>query len=93
LSWNALVIVGFLVGLVFYAMTDFSSINKRRQTIFMGWLLLLNIIDLGIILNSLITDVDSILTIGFTGAMFDFLFSTPILLSNFIEERKSREES
>jgi len=93
LSWNALAIVGFLAGLVWYAMIDFSSFNKSHQTIFMGWLLLLNIMNLGVILNSLITDVDSVLTIGFTGAMFDFLFSTPILLYNFIEEGKSREES
>ena len=93
LSWNALAICGFLFGIVQYAIIDYSSLNRRRETIFMGWLSLWNIVVLWIIFNSLITDSDSVLVLGFITVMSDFLFSTPVLLLNFIKEWKPREES
>jgi uncharacterized membrane protein len=79
-SWNVLAIIGFLMGILHYKIFDASKEDKTKRTLFLGFILFLNIMLLVMIFSFPISDMESVLGSGFVLTMTNFEEPTWFLL-------------
>ena len=84
-TWNILAVIGFLMGIARYKIFDFTTIDITKWTLFIGILLILNLLDFFFTSSLTITDMESVLASGFVLTLGNFEESTYYILSNFRE--------